>query len=54
MTERDSDIARKDKPERSVMMVSVRTSFGILAFGVVWFAFLRSHGFGKDTKGLAV
>jgi hypothetical protein len=41
MTGRDLDIARQAKPERSVMMVSVRTSFGILGFGVVWFAFLR-------------
>jgi hypothetical protein len=41
MTERDLDIARKAKPDRSVMMESVRTGFGILAFGVVWFAFLR-------------
>jgi hypothetical protein len=41
MTERDLDIARKAKPDRSVMMVGVTTGFGILAFGVVWFAFLR-------------
>ena len=41
MTERNLDIARKATPDRSVMIVSVRTGFGILAFGVVWFAFLR-------------
>ena len=41
MTERNLDIARKASPDRSVMMASVRTGFGILVFGVVWFAFLR-------------
>jgi hypothetical protein len=41
MTEQNLDIAREATPDRSVTMVSVRTGFGILAFGVVWFAFLR-------------
>jgi len=41
MTERNLDIARKARPDRSVMMVSVRSGFGLLVFSAVWFAFLR-------------